>query len=284
MEIELSSEVHRRGAGHTIVALHGFGASSYAWRHLIPILSKNNELVLLDLKGYGRSPKPEDGQYSLFDQAKLVIRYLHSRKLTGVTLVGHSMGGGVSLIVALAEPALVSRLVLISPIAYKQPIHFGKLLIAPVIGPLILRLSPASLTVYFGLAVAYHNPLKISLDQIRTYASALSAPGGRYALRETAKDITPGDAELHKLEKGYRTLNVPTFILLAESDRLVPLDNIERLGREVPGAQLRRLKKTGHDAPEERPDLVADAIDEFFSRTAAVQPVVPASGTSVLSR
>jgi pimeloyl-ACP methyl ester carboxylesterase len=284
MAIELWSEVYREGAGSPVVALHGFGASSFAWRDLVPTLSKNNELHLLDLKGYGRSPKPEDGHYSLFDQAELVIQYLRAHNLTGVTFVGLSMGAGVSLVVALKERALVSRLVLISPVAYKQHIQLtGRLVIAPVIGPLILHLLPASLIVYFGLKVSYHDISKITSEQVRTYASALRAPGGRYALRETAKDITPGKKQLHELELGYRTLQVPTLILLAEDDRLVPLPNIERLAREIPGATLRRLKETGHDAIEERPDLVAEQIDQFFATTAAVQPVVRGSGTTALS-
>lgn len=285
MAIKLWSEVFRAGAGPPVVALHGFGASSYSWRHLIPTLSKNNELHLLDLKGYGQSPKPEDGHYSLFDQAELVVEYMRDHHLTGATLVGLSMGAGVSLVIALKEPALVSRLVLISPISYKQPIPFwGRVIQVPVIGPLILRVVPARWAVYFGLKVAYHDASKITSDQVDTYASALSAPGGRYALRETGKDIEPGDKELHELERGYRTLQKPTLIVLAEDDQMVPLENIERLAREIPGATLCRLKETGHDAIEERPDLVGEAIDEFFSRPGAAQPVVSAaSGTTALS-
>ena len=54
------------GKGPPVILLHGFAASGYTWRHLVPELSKNHTLYIFDLKGFGQSPKPDDNSYSIY--------------------------------------------------------------------------------------------------------------------------------------------------------------------------------------------------------------------------
>jgi len=103
-----------------IIFLHGFGASIETWRDVLPLLlTPPRSVCLVDLKGFGQSSKPRDGAYSLEEQADLIISMLESRKLSGVTLVGHSYGGAVALLVAIrtshySTPApLVGSLILL---------------------------------------------------------------------------------------------------------------------------------------------------------------------------
>ena len=65
-----------RGAGDPVVLLHGFGASVYTWRYLIESLSKHNQLIMIDLKGFGKSPKPFDEHYGVQDQANLIFKFI----------------------------------------------------------------------------------------------------------------------------------------------------------------------------------------------------------------
>ena len=106
----------------TFVLLHGYGASSFTWRYLAPELAKRGHVLLVDMKGFGEAPKPDDGQYGPQDLAELIHRLLVQRRLSRVTLVGHSLGGGVSLLTALrlldeGEDRL-HRMVLVSGAAY----------------------------------------------------------------------------------------------------------------------------------------------------------------------
>jgi pimeloyl-ACP methyl ester carboxylesterase len=113
-----------RGQGRPVLLIHGFGNSIYVWRHVAPGLEGSCRVVAIDLKGFGRSPKPEDGHYSVYDQAALIRDFVIARDLRDVTLVGHSFGGGAALVATLflqrAAPGRQARLVLIDSIAYPQ--------------------------------------------------------------------------------------------------------------------------------------------------------------------
>lgn len=65
--VRLHSEEY--GRGEPIVFLHGLGLSTYSWRHLVGPLARHYRAILLDLKGFGNSPKPLDQEYTLYDQA-----------------------------------------------------------------------------------------------------------------------------------------------------------------------------------------------------------------------
>src|SRR5262245_52471382 len=93
-QVKLHYEIH--GAGKPVIFLHGFGASTYSWRHLIPSLKTHFKLIMIDLKGFGQSPKPNDNNYSAHDQANLICQFIIQEDLRNVTLVGHSYGGGVA--------------------------------------------------------------------------------------------------------------------------------------------------------------------------------------------
>ena len=135
------------GHGTPVILIHGFAANSYSWRNLTPALSEHHDLHVIDLKGFGKSPKPDDGAYSVYDQARLLIDYIQQRHLKHVCLVGHSFGGGVALVTTLymqkSNPNVIRRLVLIDSIAYKQDAPlFISLMATPVLGDLLVHILP----------------------------------------------------------------------------------------------------------------------------------------------
>ena len=91
---------------------------------MAPELATNHRVIAVDLKGFGQSDKPMDERYSVFDQAELLAQLIEDRNLRDLTLVGHSFGGGVALLLALeADQRLkgrISRLVLLNTLAYRR--------------------------------------------------------------------------------------------------------------------------------------------------------------------
>jgi pimeloyl-ACP methyl ester carboxylesterase len=108
---------YEAGQGPPVILLHGIGACTYTWRYLAPALVADHRVFAIDLKGYGLSDKPEDGKYAMSDQADLVAEFIRTRDLHDLVLVGHSMGGGVTLMtyfkVRQDDPARIKKLVLI---------------------------------------------------------------------------------------------------------------------------------------------------------------------------
>lgn len=251
--------------------LHGFGASSYSWNRIVPELSQANRVILIDLKGHGASPKPLDNAYSLHDQADLVVEFMKEHDLNDLTLVGHSMGGGVALLVALKlaekNASRISSLILIDTVAYSQSLPgFIRILKLPILGPLATTFTPTNLQVRLILELAYFDDTKITDEIVAAYAAPLRLPGSKHALIEAAKQIVPMDIE--NITPRYPTIKVPTLIIWGSHDEVVPVDIGKRLHQALPNSRLAIIEKTGHIPQEETPDKVLSEISDFLQNIA----------------
>jgi pimeloyl-ACP methyl ester carboxylesterase len=112
----------------TVVFIHGYGVSRKSWYDIVPYMQDAFSIHLIDLMGFGDSPAPERWAYSIENQANAVIKYLRDNNLEKIYLVGHSYGGGVSIIlnhlIKKGESNRIQKLVLISPAAYHQTLPF----------------------------------------------------------------------------------------------------------------------------------------------------------------
>ncbi|HXE67892.1 MAG TPA: alpha/beta hydrolase [Hyphomicrobiaceae bacterium] len=275
-EAPLRLWVEAAGSGDPILFIHGLGANSYSWRHLAPRLARTHHVLSVDLKGFGRSDKPVDDAYGVLDQALLLETLIKRKGLRRVTIVGHSLGGGVALALTLhlnlTQPETVARLVLLDSIAYRQPVPlFIELLRTPVLADVGLLAAPPELEVYKGLVAAYADPQKITLAAVSAYARPLYDPGGRHALVKTAQGIIP--AELSTLTARYRTIQQPTLLIWCSQDRVVPPWVGRRLARALPNARLSLLKGCGHVPQEEEPAATLGLIKTFLDgRSEASRP------------
>ncbi len=255
------------GRGEPVLLLHGLGASSYAWRYVIPELAKKNRVIALDLKGFGQSDKPRDDKYSLFDQAELVDKFIKKHRLKNLTLVGHSFGGGVALALAIKDskrrnPRL-KKLILIDSISYKQKIPWGiALMRTPIISDLGISLIPAETQMKIALQFAYHDNSKIPPEAPAEYAKQLSAPGGKYALLKTAAQLMPENIE--SFTKEYRNLKLKTLLIWCRRDGIVPVEYGKRLYNNLSNARMHILPACIHLPQEELPQLTSRLMTDFL--------------------
>jgi len=262
-----------RGSGAPIILLHGFGGNIYTWRHLIEPLSRDHKLILIDVKGFGKSPKPNDKNYEVRDQAELIFKFVVAHELTNLTLIGHSFGGGVALLTALKllkeRPGSLKQLVLIDTAAYKQDLpDFVNVLRTPVLGPLVSSVLSDKQKVRMILKKAYYDDSKITEDQVTAYAAPLQSAGATHALIRTAKSIIPAD--IQQISERYKDIRVPTLILWGRQDKLVPLQIGERLNKEIVSSELVVINNCGHMPHEERPEEAINAISGFLRAHSSV--------------
>lgn len=256
--------VNDTGAGAPVVFIHGLGTNSYTWRHIAPALAKRHRVITIDLKGFGASDKPLEGEYTVRAQADLVKEVIAKKGLRDVTLVGHSYGGGVSLLLALddtkARERRISRMVLLDSIAYPQdqPVFFD-LLQLPVIGDLSLSVIPPDVQIEQALRLAYEQESAVTEDAIAQYSAPLYTTGGKHAVVETVRHIVPADIET--IARQYPNIEVPTLIVWCNRDRVVPIEMGQRLARNLPRAGLRIIRDCGHAPQEEKPAETLDAIE-----------------------
>ena len=256
-----------RGRGRPVLLIHGFGNSIYVWRNVAPGLAESCRVIAVDLKGFGSSPKPEDGHYSVYDQAALIRDFVIAHDLRDVTLVGHSFGGGTALVATLflqeAAPGRQSSLVLIDSVAYPQELPFFiRVLATPVLGPVLARVIPPETQVRSVLKEVYFDDAAVPEDAVRVYAEGLSTAEGRCATVQTARQILPPD--LDDLARQYSAIKVPTLVVWGRHDTIVPLAVGERLRGAMPGARLEVFEDSGHSPQEERPQSLMPLLRDFL--------------------
>ena len=253
----------------SIVLLHGYGGSSFSWRYWAPFLAKRAHVVLVDMKGFGSAPKPDDGQYGPRHQAELIYRLILQADLQRVTLIGHSLGGGVALDTALrlldSEPGRLKRLILVASAAYKQRMPlFVALAKYRRLASTALRILGTQFVIRHVLKSIVFDPSEVSDDQVLGYAKPLSSPEAHRALIDIALAIIPPDLE--KLTVRFEELDVPTLVLWGRQDPVVPLWVGERLADKLPDAKLQVLENCGHMPAEELPKESWEALQAFLDQ------------------
>jgi pimeloyl-ACP methyl ester carboxylesterase len=266
LSLPLHVETHGE-EGSPLVLVHGFGANGFTWNRWLPRLSQTHRCVVVEMKGAGSSPKPRGADYGPHEQALLIHRLILQQDLRDLTLVGHSLGGGVALLTALRlqeeSPGRLKGLVLVGAAAYHQPLpYFIALAARPLLGPMVLRLLPKAFLMRQGLKMAYHDRSLISESQIQAYAGPVRRVDGQHALSRMAQQIIPEN--LDDFVAKYPQLRVPTLLIWGRQDRIVPLRFGQRLAGELPMAQLTIMEDCGHIPHEEKPEESYEIFREFL--------------------
>ena len=254
------------GSGAPIVALHGLGGSLYTWRNLKGSFP-NHQLFLIDLKGAGDSAKPHDKRYSVKDQADLIYEFILEHDLKDLTLMGNSYGGAVSLVVAIRlckeDRRRFSSLILIDSGGYNRdlPSHL-KILKTPLVGWSAVHVLSPKAAAKKVLKDSYYIDSKITKEQIAEYARPIAAPGGRYALLQTAKQAIPKNID--EITSQYKNISVPTLIIWGLDDEVIPVKIGLMLHEAIPHSRLELINDCGHVPQEEQPDETMRYISAFF--------------------
>lgn len=258
------------GHGRPVILVHGFASSSYTWLSLVKLLPSGMRYIALDLKGFGRSDKPRDKNYSAYDQAKILTEFINELDLDNMVIVGHSFGGIVSLISLISDNIRkrVAALILIDSVAYFNhiPDFIAKLRVPE--GRLGLKLfSPRALVVP-TLKEVFYDHSKITEEMVGVYAENLAMPDAKRSLLRSASQFISKDL-IHIHEK-FRRINVPTLIISGGADRIIPVEESYALKRELPHVELKVIPECGHSPQEECPQETATIISAFLSTIGSV--------------
>jgi pimeloyl-ACP methyl ester carboxylesterase len=196
-----------------------------------------------------------------------LAQLIEDRGLKNLTIVGHSFGGGVALVLALkADQRLkgrISKLVLLDTIAYPQDIPvFFRMLDMPLVSHIGVRMVPPALQTRIALRIAYFDNSKIEDDEVEAYAAPLRTAAGKHAIIHSARQIMPEG--LDEISARYKTIKIPTLIMWCDHDRIVPLDVGLKLRRTLPNSSLRIIEGCGHMPQEEQPDATLSYLQDFL--------------------
>lgn len=261
--------------------VHGLGGSSQNWSALMPLLDGVVHSEALDLPGFGDSPPPDDGDYSITGHARAVVRHLDASGRGPVHLFGNSLGGAVVTRVAAARPDLVRTLTLVSPAlpeirVQRSAVPTG-LLAVPGVAALFTRLTrewTAEQRVRGVRALCYGDPERVSEEGFRNAVEEmerrLQLPYFWDAMARSARGIvnayTLGGQ--HALWRQAERVLAPTLLVYGGRDQLVAYRMAQRAARAFRDSRLLTLPDAGHVAMMEYPEAVATAFRELLADTA----------------
>lgn len=261
--------------------VHGLGGSGTNWTDLASLLSDRLEGVLPDLPGFGWSPAPVGGDYSIRAHSDAMIALIEREGHGPVHLFGNSLGGAVATRIAALRPDLVRSLVLISPAlpAYRprpSSIHLPIVGI-PWLGERLVRLYARMETerrVWASLRYSFGDPGSASPRRI---AEAVAEARRREKLEHESDAIL---ASLRGVLATYffrgeespwrqaSRVQAPTLLVYGALDRIVDPRSAPRAARTFPHSTLSVLPRTGHVAQMEHPALVAKLVRRHLAAMA----------------
>ncbi|WP_030915451.1 alpha/beta fold hydrolase [Streptomyces sp. NRRL B-24720] len=257
--------------------VHGLGGSSQNWSVLMALLQDVVDGEAVDLPGFGDSPPPDDGNYSVTGHARAVIRLLDAEEHGPVHLFGNSLGGAVATRVAAVRPDLVRTLTLVSPalpeLRVQWPAVPTALLAVPGIASLFIRLSKdwtAEERTRGVMALCYGDPARVSeegfRDAVAEMERRLELPYFWDAMTRSARGIV--DAYTlggqHGLWRQAERVLAPTQLVYGGRDQLVSYRMARRASAAFRDSRLLTLPDAGHVAMMEYPETVAQAFRELL--------------------
>jgi pimeloyl-ACP methyl ester carboxylesterase len=239
------------GAGEVLLLVHGLGGSSSSWRAVMQNLSKKYRVIAPDLLGHGQSDKPR-GDYSPAVFARLLGDLLDALGIDKVTVVGHSLGGGVAMTFAARYRGYCKRLVLLNSGGFGTEVTpLLRMLSLPGAG-FVLPLIAAGRAIWTGEASTVQELIP-TRDHRRVFLSTLRSVVNHRGQAASALDC------LHSLA------DVPTQIISGEKDRVVPVAHAYIAHSALPGSRLHVIPDAGHDPQVQQPQTVAELIDDFVA-------------------
>ncbi|MER6463442.1 alpha/beta fold hydrolase [Streptomyces sp. NPDC001288] len=260
--------------------VHGLGGSSQNWSDLMQRLEDVVDGEAVDLPGFGDSPPPDDGDYSVTGHARAIIRYLDAFGRGPVHLFGNSLGGAVSTRVAAVRPDLVRTLTLVSPALPELRVQRSAvptvLLGLPGVAGLLTRTTgkwTAEQRVRGVLALCYGDPGRVSPEAfehaVQELERRLRLPYFWDAMARSARGIvnayTLGGQ--HGLWRQAERVLAPTLLIYGGRDQLVGYRMAPKAARTFRNARLLSMPDAGHVAMMEYPETVAGAFRELLADT-----------------
>lgn len=270
------------GRGSPVVFIHGLGSSGYMeWRYNLEATALTHRAFAPDMPGYGRTEKPRV-RYTVQYFARFIERYMEGRGLRSAAVVGASLGGRIALELALEQPRLVRKLVLVNALGLGRPklrmahMSYG-LVTLPRVGEAAMRFARDALhwappnmirRVAARYAGASADLLKSMddgyLDNLR---EMYATDGFHNAYLSTVRSlINPGAlfGGNHDATARLNELKLPVQLIWGADDPLFPVAHAARAHAMIRRSKLAVIEGAGHSPQAERPEEFNRVLRRFL--------------------
>ncbi|MCA9773903.1 MAG: alpha/beta hydrolase [Myxococcales bacterium] len=250
--IDIHCRVH--GAGPPLLLVHGFMTSSYSWRYALEPLGRHFTCYAPDLPGAGRSTKPLEAPYEPEALAIWIAEFQEAAGIRGCAVIGNSLGGYLSMRLALRDPESMSRLVNVHSPGFPEPrLYAAKHVLGlPRMVELVAWLARRDPERWVQRNVHYYDETLKSREETREYGAPLATREGSLAfarmLVETVDPTAMGEFQtrLTALKESGAGFPVPLLLLYAERDPMVSATMGPRFAERIPDAKFVVVPESSH--------------------------------------
>ena len=274
-EYELALHGHRvrylqGGSGPAVALIHGITSNSDTWMPAVAGLCRDHTVIAPDLLGHGASAKPR-GDYSLGAFASAVRDLLAGLGQDRVTVVGHSLGGGVAMQFAYQFPERTERLVLVSSGGLGREVSIllraaalpGAEFVLPFLVPGWLERAVGGVG-WAGGRLGLRPSQDVG-ELVRGFLS-LGDPEARAAFLHTLRGvIEPGGQRVNGHDRLYLAANLPTLLVWGERDPIIPVAHGVDAHAAMPGSRLEVFDNAGHFPHLDDPVRFVELLREFIA-------------------
>lgn len=263
---------YEAGSGPVLLLVHGITSSADAWRSVLPALAKHFTVIAPDLLGHGGSAKPR-GDYSLGAYASGLRDLLAALGHERATVVGHSLGGGIAMMLAYQFPERVERLGLISSGGLGKEVGLvlraATLPGAGLVLPVITQRGPRDALMGAGHVLSRLG-LRTRADVRGTALgfASLHEPAARRAFIHTARSIIDWAGQrVSAHDRLYLSAGMPTLLLWGDRDPMIPPAHGIAAHAAIPNSRLELFEGAGHYPFDEDPKRFVRVLREFIAMT-----------------
>ena len=247
---------------HSIVLVHGSRLHAHVWDDFGSRFKDRFHIVAIDQRGHGDSGWCTRSRYELEDFYQDLRAVIEARGLTRFTLIGHSLGGRVSMLYAARHHHTLERLVLVDitpgrPAAATAGADISRITETP--GPREFE-SEAEATAYLRKLLS-RAPVHVIEESVRYGMRMTSA--GRYAWKYDPAMLKRSPATLD-LWSMVRSIPTPTLLQYGIHSNVVSSELAERLKQTMPQCSVERIENAGHGLFTDQPDAFAASVERFL--------------------
>lgn len=255
------------GRGAVVVLVHGFGGSAVNWKRNVGPLSEKFRVVALDLPSFGKSAMPKINwdkfNYDLMtDYLKKVLEVL---KIKRAVFVGNSMGGGIVTNLALRDPKMVEKLVIVSGAGFGREVSLYRLLALPFLSRLLVWLISQEVIARRLVRLVVEDPLTLDEESFYDYINWHQKPENRKILAKVGPKGLGLRGQRWILVDKLEKLSLPTLIIWGEKDRLVPLKHGQHGHQLIKDSKLVIFDNCGHAPMMEEPEKFNQELLSFLA-------------------
>jgi 2-hydroxy-6-oxonona-2,4-dienedioate hydrolase len=237
----------------TLVLIHGLGASSERWTHVIPLFSEHFRVVIPDLVGFGKSDKPAT-DYTINFFVDFLEKFFTALEIKHPSIIGSSLGGQISAEYASTHSKDIDKLVLVSPSGIMKQS-------TPALDAYIMAaMYPNTISAKRAFELMEGSGKHVADEIVAEFVERMRMPNAKLAFMSTILGLKNSESITVKLQ----SISSSTLLIWGTDDPVIPIEHSEGFVSAIQNCEFYRMNGCGHTPYVQDPQTFATKVLEFL--------------------